>query len=389
MPGWELFGDEEKNAITELFDLNGGVMFAHGFPAQRKNIFRVREFEAAVSAYSGAAYCQAVSSGTAALLVGLKALGIGPRDEVITSSFTFVATVEAIIAAGAVPVLTEIDDSFTMDPDDLVRRITSRTKAVIPVHMAGASCDMDRIMAVADRHGLLVLEDAAQHFGGRYKGRMVGTIGHAGICSFDFQKTVTTGEGGLVLTNDAAVFERARAFHDHGHEYNPTVPRGRDTRSAGGFNYRMTEFQAAIGLVQLAKAETVLSAQRQNRDRIVAGLAPLGLAFRRFTSDDPDGGDTIIFLLENETRALAFAAVLAEQGVGTKNLPDAIDWHFAGTWDHMLADYGLTPCSRQWPVTDALLRRAIALPVMVRMSDSDLARVISGVHVAVAAHAVV
>lgn len=384
MPGWELFGDDEKKAVTELFDLNGGVMFAHGFPAQRKNIFRVREFEAAVAAYSGAKYCQAVSSGSAALLVALKALGIGPGDEVITSSFTFVATVEAIIAAGAVPVLTEIDDTFTMDPDDCARRITPKTKAIIPVHMAGAPCDMDRIMEIANRRGLLVLEDAAQHFGGRYRGRMVGTIGHAGIFSLDFQKTITTGEGGVVITSDPAVFERARAYHDHGHDYNPTVPRGRDTRSAGGFNYRMTEFQAAIGLVQLRKAEEVLAAQRRNRDRIVSGLSPLNLTYRRFTCDDPDGGDTIIFLLEDESRATMFAAALGQHGVGTKNLPDAIDWHFAGTWDHMLRDYGLSPCARQWPASDTLLRRAIALPVLVRMSDSDIARVIDGVHAAAA-----
>ncbi|MBI5630426.1 MAG: DegT/DnrJ/EryC1/StrS family aminotransferase [Elusimicrobia bacterium] len=374
MPGYELFGSEERHAVESLFEANNGVLFAHGFVKQRKGVYKVREFEAALAAVAGSPHCQVVSSGTAALLVALRALGVGPGDEVITSSFTFVATVEAILEAGAVPVLTEVDDTYNMDPEDMRSKITRRTKAVLPVHMAGAPARMDEILKIASDNGLLVLEDAAQAFGGTYKGRFLGTLGDAGVYSFDFAKNITTGEGGAVVCRSREVFERARELHDHGHQYNPSVPRGKDTRRFPGFNFRMTEIQAAIGLAQLRKLEAILGAQRANRDSLLEKLSGLPVQFR-VVADAGEIADTVIFAMPSRERALEAVARLSEKGVGTKNLPDAVDWHFAGTWGHLFAGVpSLRNCSGLWPRTRELLERSIALPVNAVFPEAEIRR---------------
>ncbi|MBI4423987.1 MAG: DegT/DnrJ/EryC1/StrS family aminotransferase [Elusimicrobia bacterium] len=379
MPGYELFGDEERKAVNDLFDANGGVLFAHGFLGQRKGIFKVREFEAALAKRFAAPHCQVVSSGSAALWVGLKALGLKPGDEVITSSFTFVATVEAILFAGAVPVLAEVDDTYNLDPEDVRRRVTGRTRAIVPVHMAGAPARMDELLALAKEKGLLVLEDAAQACGGTWKGKALGTLGDAGIYSFDFAKNLTTGEGGAVLTRSKAVWELAREYHDHGHQYNPAVPRGRDTRRAAGFNFRMTELQAAIGLAQLAKLDRIVESQRRNKRLLKGLLADAGVRFRTI-ADEGEIADTLIFSLPDAAGAAAAAARLAAKGVGTKNLPDAVDWHFAGTWEHMLRGVGgVKEPAKAWPRTADLLARSIALPVNVKDAEEGLRKTAAAV----------
>lgn len=391
MPGYELIGTEERDAILEWFDASNGVMFAHGFEGRRNGIFKVREFERAIAATVGAEHALAVSSGSAALLVALRALGVGPGDEVIAPSFTFVATVEAILDAGATPIIVEVDESLTMAPEQLRAAMTPRTKAVIPVHMAGAAADMDRILEIAREHKVRILEDAAQGFGGTYRGRHLGTIGDAGTYSFDFAKNITTGEGGAIVTNDTALFERARALHDHGHEYNVAFPRGKDTRRAAGFNFRMTEMQAAVGLAQLKKLPVILERQRANKAALKDGLGGCGLEFRHLHDADGDVADTLVFFLGSETQAARFAEELRRKDLGTKNLPDALDWHFAGTWQHMLgplrcvatgggAEAGCAcrevgagcPCG-------TLLRRAIALPVNVKMTSDEIRNVIESV----------
>lgn len=385
MPGFELFGTEERTALLEWWDSNNGVMFAHGFDGIRKGVFKVREFERAMAAATGAAHTQAVSSGSAALLVALRALGVRPGDEVITQSFTFVATAEAIIESGATPVFAEVDESLNMDPDDLLRRITPRTRVVIPVHMAGAPCDMERILQICGERGIPVLEDAAQAVGGTYRGRTLGTLGAVGTYSFDFAKNLTTGEGGMVLTNDPALFEAARAYHDHGHEYNRAFPRGRDTRSRPGFNFRLTEAQAALGLVQLGKLPFIIQKHRENKAALKAALADLNLAYRRLHDPDGDAADTLIFFLPTEDAAAAVARGLGERGVGTKNLPDALTWHFAGTWHHLFHDFpSLAHADRLWPQSASLLGRAIALPVTIKATSDDIARTADAVHAVMA-----
>jgi len=382
MPGWELIGAEERAALLEWFDASNGVMFAHGFDARRNGVFKVREFEKVLASHFGCAHVQVVSSGSAALVVALRGLGIGPGDEIVTQSFTFVATVEAILDVGAVPVVVEIDESLNMDADSLADAITDRTKAVIPVHMAGSPARLDAILDIARQRGVIVLEDVAQAVGGSWRGKPLGTLGDAGTFSFDFAKNLTTGEGGAVVTDDPQVFERARAFHDHGHEYNRTVPRGRDTRTMRGFNYRMSEPEAAIGIAQLAKLNRIVERQRKNKAALKERLRGLPIEFRRIDDEEGDVGDTLIFFVRSQDEAATVAAGLADRGVGTKNLPDAIDWHFAGTWSHML-ELGSPPCACHPGAAScrcaALLRRAIALPVNVLMDESEIERVAAAV----------
>lgn len=375
MPGFELYGVEERTALLEWWDSNHGVLFAHGFDGIRNGVFKVREFEGAMAAAIGVSHAQAVSSGSAALLVALRAMGVGRGDEVITQAFTFVATVEAIIEAGATPVITEVDESLNMDPDDLAHRITPRTKVVIPVHMAGAACDMDRILKICRDRRVPVLEDAAQAVGGTYRGRALGSLGAAGTFSFDFAKNLTTGEGGMVLTNDAELFQAARAYHDHGHEYNPSFPRGRDTRARPGFNFRLTEAQAVLGLVQLGKLPFILRRHRENKAALTEALQDLGLDYRRLHDPEGETADTLIFFLPTEQVAAEVARGLAQRGVGTKNLPDALSWHFAGTWQHLFHDFpALAGAHQLWPRTSALLRRAIALPITIKATPDDIVR---------------
>jgi len=375
VPGFELVGNEERDEINAIFDNSNGVMFAHGFVGLRNGRYRVREFEKAFAAKIGTTHAQAVSSGTISQYVAMLALGVRPGDEVITQSFTFVATVEAIIAIGAVPVIVDIDDTYNMDPTALERAITPKTKLIVPVHMLGNTADMDRILSIAQRHKIRVLEDACEALGARYRGKYSGTLADAGIFSLDFAKTITTGEGGMIVTTDAAVHKFCREFHDHGHESNPAVPRGRDTRTIPGLNFRMTEMQAAFGIAQLAKLDRVVETSQRNKKVLKDILKQSNLIrFRRITDEAGDLGDTLIFNFENKTLCESFLARYTEAGFITKNVPDAIDWHFSGTWNHMFHD---VPAYRDtwktaWAKSAELLERSVAVPIFVKPSADEM-----------------
>jgi 8-amino-3,8-dideoxy-alpha-D-manno-octulosonate transaminase len=371
-----VFGIEEQQAVEELFRLNGGVLFAHGFDALRKGVYRVREFEAAFGKKMNVPYAQAVTSGTAALTVALKAMGVKPGDEVIIPSFTFVATIEAVIECRAVPVIVDIDESLNICPKSVREAVTKKTKALLPVHMMGAPADMDSIMRIAKDKGLLVLEDTAQGCGGTYKGKYLGTIGDTGSFSFDAGKVMITGEGGMVVTSKEDFYIRARSVHDHGHEYSKVKSRGVEGALCTGYNFRMTEIQAAIGLAQLAKLDMIIKSQRDNKKKLKDLLKPLSLKYR--TINDPgELGDALIFFLDSKEQAGLFAKMMSENGLGTKNLPDAIRWHFAGYWEHIYKEYGFYQDTWQtaWKKSADLLERAIALPVMVKMSDERITEI--------------
>src|SRR5512140_1108731 len=279
MAGAELIGKEELKEIEVLFKT--GIFARYSLDKERQGIWKVRDFEKAFTKYFGSQYALGVSSGSSALKIALTALDVGPGDEVICPAFTFMATYEAVLECGAIPVMGDIDDTLNLDPDDIPNKITPRTKAIIPVHMCGAPARMDKIMKVAKKHKLLVLEDNAQACGASIKGKMTGTIGHMGIFSFDHYKTITTGEGGMILTDDLDLYHRAEWYHDHGHDHLSTVSRALDGRTILGFNYRMNEIQGGIGLAQLRKLNRVLAGQRKNKAAIEAMLAKVpGLKFR-------------------------------------------------------------------------------------------------------------
>lgn len=379
MPGFELVGEEERAAVNEVFD-EGGILFRHGFDALRKKgCFRVVDFEKAFARYVEAEHALAVSSGTAALKVGLVALGIRPGDEVITQAFTFVATVEAIVDAGAVPVVVNVDDTLNMDPEEVKRHITPKTRAILPVHMLGVSPEMGRIVAIAREHRLLVLEDNCESPGATYDGRHLGTLGDIGAFSFDFGKMLTTGEGGMVVTDNPEYYKLAREYHDHGHENNPKFPRGRDTHRIYGFNYRMGELQGAIGLVQLRKLEYIVGQNRRHYARLQEGLRQIdGLRFRKVPEKCEGLCDALIFQVPTKAHADRFVERMAAAGIGTKNLPDAMEWHFAGYWDHIFTRFGMTK-EALWeslqPTFDRL-SRSVALPVMVKYTPERIDRII-------------
>ena len=376
MPGFELVGKEEQEAVNEIFEKSNGVVFAHGFDALRNNIFRVRDLEKELSSKVDVGYAQAVSSGSTALKVALKAMGVKRGDEVITQSFTFVATVEAILELGAIPVIVDIDKTLNMSPQAFKDAITDKTKVVIPVHMLGVTAQMDEIVSIAKENNILILEDTAQGLGGKFEGKALGTIGDAGTYSFDGGKTVICGEGGMVVTNSEDIFITARAYHDHGHEYSTSKGRGIEDALCTGFNYRMSELQAAFGLAQFKKLDYILMKQKENQQKLKNAIADIGFEFRVIPDEEGDIGDSIVFFLDTKEQAEKFVEKMVEVGLGTKNLPDAIKWHFAKHWQHMFREYNFyNDGVNHWQKSDDILSRSIAIPVMVKMTDEQIAEI--------------
>ena len=368
MPGFEFIDEEERHAVDKIFTDGNGVLFAHGFDAMRDS-FRVRNFEKKLCDKFSVKYALACTSGSAALFLGLKALGVGPGDEVVTQAYTFVATVEAILMCGATPIMTEIDATYNMAPEDLKKKISKRTKAIIPVHMAGVSARMKEIMEIARANDIAVLEDTAQGIGARNNGRYLGTIGDIGTFSLDFGKTITCGEGGFILTDSEKLYQSALEFHDHGHEYNKKFGRAEDTRSTWGFNFRMNEMSAAVASVQLDKLEKVILESRRVKTKIVNAIKNCAnVSFREHPKNSEENYDSIIFSFSSSAETQQALGKLRENKISTKNIPDALRWHFSGMWEHMFSDTD----RKLWPTTEELLSRSIALPVMAKWGSQEI-----------------
>lgn len=231
----------------------------------------VASFEDELREVIGVEHALAVNSGTSALIAALVGAGVGPGDEVLVPAYTWVSTAAAPLAVGAVPVLVEVDETLTLDPVDLKRKITGNSRAVIPVHMLNLVCDMDAIMGVASEHGLTVIEDACQAVGVTYRGRRVGSIGHAGCFSFNQHKNIRSGEGGAVLTDDRTLAERASMYHDVGSYERPGFT-GDDAGLIVGVNLRMPELSAAVLRPQLAGLDAQLDRRRRHRAIMVDAL---------------------------------------------------------------------------------------------------------------------
>jgi 8-amino-3,8-dideoxy-alpha-D-manno-octulosonate transaminase len=368
MPGFELIGKEEHDELNHLMN-SSSILFRHGFDGLRNGVYKVRDFEKAFAEKMRSENALAVSSGTAALLVALKAFGIGKGDEVITQSFTFVATVEAIVEAGASPVIAEIDHSLNISPEAIEELITPATKAIIVVHMLGIPVDMDKVNRIAKKYNLYVIEDTAWGCGGRLNNQSLGTLSDAGTYSFDFAKTMTTGEGGMVVFKDHQFFQKAAAYHDHGHENNPDFPRWEDTRSSTGFNYRMSELQGAIGLAQLRKLDGIVTSQRFNAKRIADSLVSKGYKLREKPNNSYETSDAVVFFCQNAYEAVWTREKLLKVGISTKILPEAISWHFAGSWDHIPEIKNFDSTNR-FALSHAILSKTVAIPIFVNMEES-------------------
>ncbi len=263
-------------------------------------------FERALCEKTGARHALTVNSGTSALTCALVGLGIGPGDEVIVPAYTWVSTALAPLAVGAVPILADVDESLTLDPADVERKITEHTRAVIPVHMLNLVCDMDALMALAGRHGLYVIEDACQAVGLCYKGQRVGTIGHAGAFSFNQFKNIAAGEGGALLTDDDRVFTRATMYHDPG---SATREDGVDSNEAlfAGLNFRVSELTGAVLGEQLKRLDGILDRLRRRR-RMMAEILSAGDGFALSPHHDPEDAAGLTLLFETAEQAMDFKA---------------------------------------------------------------------------------
>ena len=361
MPGFEWIDDEEKNAVISVFD-EGGVLFAHGFDTIRKK-YHVREFEENFNNLFTVSHALAVTSGTAAIKIALKALGVKEGDEVITQAFNFIATIEAILDCGAKPVICNVNETLNMDSSDLERQITSKTKAIIPVHMLGVSAEMDKILNVAKKYKLPILEDNCEAIGAKYNNKYLGTIGDIGVLSFDQGKMIATGEGGMILTDNKILDKFCREYHDHGHENNPSFPRGRDTHKIYGFNYRMTEMQAAVGKVQLSKLNNMLS-ENYKRAKKLTDILIDKFEFRSIPKNSVPTWDTVIINVNELKYREKIINILNTDGFGTKNLPDAMEWHCSYYWNHALDSEQISKSS----ITKTILEKSIAIPIWLRKS---------------------
>ncbi len=361
MPGYEIIDNKEKKAANEIFE-EGGVFFAHGFEKLRKK-FHVREFEKNCQKYFKSKYCLMVSSGTAAIKIGLKALNIKPGDQILTQSFNFIATIEAILDVGAIPKIVGIDKSLNMCPKDLSKKITKKTKAVIPVHMLGFAADMKSIKKICKKKNIKILEDNCESIGAKFNNKYLGTIGDVGVFSFDFGKIITTGEGGLILTNNKKIFDYCKEYHDHGHMNLKNVGRGNDSARINGFNYRVTEFQGAIGKVQLSKLKKLIKSNKQ-KYLLIESYLKKKFEIRKIYNRTVPNYDTFIFFVNNKVQKNKILNLLKKSKIGTKNLPDAIKWHCSYYWSHCLQKSEI----KNSISTKEKLDKAIAIPINFKIN---------------------
>jgi dTDP-4-amino-4,6-dideoxygalactose transaminase len=374
------FDQEEREALLEALE-NENL-----FRYLREDASQVRALEEKFAALIGAPYALAVSSGTAALHCGLVGLGVGPGDEVILPGYTYISSAAAIIAARAVPVIAEVDESLTLDPADVERKVTPRTRAIMPVHMRGVPSRMEELLALALRHRLPVIEDAAQACGGSYRGRRLGTLGQVGCFSLQHYKIITTGEGGMVVTADPTIFARATMFHDAGRPF----WEGYEGEPIPGVNYRMSELAGAIGRAQLGKLDGILERQRRAKSRIVAQIRDLpGLQLQDVPDEEGDCALSVIMFLPDADTAKRFAAALRAEGAGGGTMYDQTipDRHIYAYWDHFLEKKGVTPqgcpfncpafpCHQEYskdmcPRTLDLLGRAVVLSIPDHMTERE------------------
>lgn len=378
-----MFGEEEKKHIDEV--MATGIIMRYGFDGPRKGIYKSLELERKICETFGCAHAQLTSSGTAALTTAMAALGIGQGDEVIIPSFTFVASFEAVLSVGAIPVLVDIDETLTLSPAAVLAAITPKTKAVMPVHMCGSMADMDALLSICQEKGLLLIEDACQSIGGTYHGKKLGTIGHAGTFSFDFVKIITCGEGGVVMTNDKDVFEKCDGFTDHGHDHKG-IDRGADLHPFLGYNFRISELHAAIGLGQIGKLDKILAIQRHNQGVLKSYLAQVpGLKFREVPDEAGDSCSFLSWSLPDAAQTQAAIGGLKTDGLmaGSFYWYDN-NWHYVRKWQHLhqaIALYALSPEQNDalrniegvdFSISDAIMSRYVSTLINLTWTEGQL-----------------
>jgi len=382
MPGFEIFGDEERREVQDVIDT--GVLFRYGFDQARQGHWKAKTFELELAKRINANYCHLCSSGTAALSIALAACGVGAGDEVIVPPFTFIATIEAVLIAGAVPVFAEIDETLCLDPEGVKTVITPRTKAVMPVHMCGSMAHIDEIQNICRQNNLILIEDACQSLGATFKDKAVGTFGHMGCFSFDPVKTITCGEGGAVVTNDKDLYIAADAYADHGHDHIGD-DRGLERHPVLGANYRISELNAAVGVAQLKKLDSILETQRKHKKIIKDALAQFSeITFRKIPDEQGDSATFLSFFLPDESMARKTAAAFGQAGVDACFFWYDNNWHYIRQWDHFkqlkslaklpieLLEHRPDYQTLELPRSDNIMSRTISMLIKLSWTEEEL-----------------
>jgi 8-amino-3,8-dideoxy-alpha-D-manno-octulosonate transaminase len=367
-PGGMELGDEEAEAAARVIRSHN-VFRYYGVGA---GPHEAEDFEREFAAHLGAKHALCLNAGSSALICGLIGAGVAPGDEVIVPAYTWNATANAVVAARAVPILAEVDDSLTLDPADVRRKITPRTKALLPVHMRGAPADMDALTAVASEHGLVVIEDVCQAAGASYHGQRLGTFGDAAAFSLQFNKIITTGEGGVMITDRDDLYDLAIDVHDCA----GSVRRGVGLPRFAGWNFRASEIQAAVARVQLARLDGLLERMRANHSYLAERVGALpGLTLRRSNDDAGDAGICLIGFTESAELAAEAVEALRLEGVEAMRVydPQVPDLHVYPFWQPIfeaLAEAGRP--APECPRTLALLARSIHVDVSPLCDEHDL-----------------
>ena len=378
-PGMDIIGKEEKEALLEVIE--SGYLYRYGDLQNPKFKAKVWSLEQEFAKYTKASYALAVNSGTSALLTALWALKIGPGDEVIVPGYTFIASITSIIFARAIPILAEVDDTLTLDPKDVRNKITPRTKAIMLVHMLGNPGHLDEIIQIVEENNLILIEDCAQAFGATYHGKSVGTYGKMGTFSLNVYKTITAGDGGIVITNDEELYKRAFAIHDQGHlPLRQGVEQG--NRTVLGLNFRMNELTAAVAGAQLKKIDYIKERLQENKKYLKSILSVIKeIKFRRILEEEGDIGTLLTFYMPTVGSAGKLAQKLNCTTIAKSG------WHVYNNMEHFLNQNTVTDegcpftcpyyevdsvkyTKGMLPLTDDLLERAINISVGV--SDAGL-----------------
>jgi 8-amino-3,8-dideoxy-alpha-D-manno-octulosonate transaminase len=383
MPGFELWSDIERKHLNDV--VQNGVLMRYGFDGNRNGHYKAKELETEITKYFGCKYAQLVSNGTAAVSTALLSLGVGYGDEVIIPSFTFVASFEAVISVGAVPVLVDVDDTLTLDIDAVKAAITPKTKCIMPVHMCGSMAWLDELLAICKQHNLVLVEDACQAIGGTYKGKKLGTIGDAGTFSFDYVKTMTCGEGGVVMTNREDVYINSDGYSDHGHDHKG-VDRGADLHPFIGYNYRISELHAAVGLAQIGRVDSFLAIQRKNHAALKNILSQIPqISFRKVPDEAGDSCTFLSWFLPTGDIANAVVEELKAQGILAGNFYwFNNNWHYIRKWDHLKNVKTLSTLSpelsqkvahhanKDFSKSDAVMSRCISTAISLTWTEEQL-----------------
>lgn len=367
-PGSFNFGDEERKEVMDV--LESGHLSRYGNLEDPKFKHKVYSLEQEFASYIDVRHAIANSSGTGSLFISLLALGLEEGDEVLVPGYTFVASIGSIIYSRATPVLVEVDESLTIDPIDLEKKITKRTKAIMPVHMLGNPCDMTEIMRIAKKYNLLVIEDGCQAAGGSYKGRRLGTFGNIGAFSLNQHKNIAAGSGGIIVTDDDDLYEKAFAISDQGHKPNRS---GKEVgnRSYVGLNFQMNELSGAVALAQIRKLEGMLQTLRIKKRKLkdlVEGADIPGLKFRKINDVEGECATMLTLLFDSKEMANKVGEEL-----GNKPLSES-GWHVYSNMEQIIEHK--TPTSN-WsnpgkyvhagdlPKTDDILSRSVNISIGV------------------------